>query len=64
MVDIEPDSTAEIGEVDRAWQAASLTHPEAAEARNVAGAVEESADELAADLADETDTAAKLRRDA
>lgn len=41
MVDNEPDSTVEFGEIDRAWQTASLTPPESTEARDVAGAIEE-----------------------
>jgi len=64
MADKEPDSTAEIGEIDREWEKTSLTHPEDAKARNVSGAIEEADDELAADLADGADIAAKLRGDA
>jgi len=60
----EPDSTAEVGEVDREWERTSLSHPEDAKARNVSGAIEETDDELAADLADDADIAAKLRGDA
>ena len=64
MADNEPDSTTEIGEVDRQWERTSLTHPEDEEARNVSGAIDETDDELAADLAEGADIAAKLRGDA
>ncbi len=64
MADNEPDSTAELDEVDREWTRTSLKDPQDSQPRNVAGAIEESDDELAADLADEQDLAAKLRGDA
>ena len=36
MAEDEPDSTAEVGEIDREWERTSLSHPEDAKARNVA----------------------------
>ncbi len=61
MADSNPDSTAEFDEVDREWTHASLTDPENSRAIDVSGEIGENDDQLAGDLADAADIAAKLR---
>ena len=63
MVDSNPDSTEEIGEVDREWTRTTLDHPEDERAIDVSGAIPEGDEELASDLAEADDIAAKLRRE-
>lgn len=61
MVDSNPDSTEAIGEADRQWQRTTLDHPEDERAIDVSGAIPEADDELASDLAEADDIAARLR---
>jgi hypothetical protein len=60
MVDSNPDSTAEIDEVDREWTSTTLSDPE--NGRHIdLGETEESDSELDTDVAEAADVARRLK---
>jgi hypothetical protein len=61
MADDEADSTDEVGEVDREWTTASLKDPQNSGHQTLAGVIEEADGELAGDLEEADDIAARLR---
>jgi len=60
MVDSNPDSTAEFGEINREWTGTTLDHPENNRHIDQSGDIGENDDELSADLADAADIEEKF----
>ena len=61
MADNEADSTVEVGELDREWTTASLKDPQNSGHQTLAGVIEEADGELASDLEEADDVAARVR---
>ena len=61
MTDSNPDSTAELDEVDREWTTTTLSDPENSRHFEPSGETDESDNELDTDLAEATDVARRLQ---